>query len=125
MPDTSPQTMTYPEQRLQITGYLKRLSHDAPDTMKGFAALHRAATDQSALDVKTKELISLSISVATRCDGCIAYHTHDALKAGATREEVIDALGVAILMGGGPATIYATHALKALDEFEPEFINTQ
>ena len=58
------------------------------------------------------------ISLAARCDGCIAYHVHDALRAGATRTEVLEAIGVAILMGGGPATVYGAEAIEALDQFE-------
>jgi alkylhydroperoxidase/carboxymuconolactone decarboxylase family protein YurZ len=60
----------------------------------------------------------LGIGIAAECEGCIAYHMHDALKAGATRQEVLEVIGVAILMGGGPAMIYGCEALAALDQFE-------
>jgi AhpD family alkylhydroperoxidase len=69
------------------------------------------------LDRKHKELIAVAISVAVQCEGCIAYHVHDALQAGATRQEVVESLGVAIMMGGGPAVMYACEALAALDQF--------
>jgi AhpD family alkylhydroperoxidase len=69
------------------------------------------------LDTKTKELIALAIGVSKLCDGCIAHHTAGALKAGAGRDEIIEALGVAIMMGGGPSVVYATHALQAVDQF--------
>jgi AhpD family alkylhydroperoxidase len=57
-------------------------------------------------------------SIAARCDGCIAYHVHDALKAGATRKEIVETIGVAVLMGGGPATVYGAEAFEALNQFE-------
>ena len=88
-----------------------------PGVMKAFWGLHKAAIATGALDTKTKELITLAISVATRCDDCIAHHTYDALEAGATKEEIADALGVAILMGGGTSVVYATHAVEALEHF--------
>lgn len=120
MNDALPLRMTYPEQRRHIQSYLKQFAQAAPDAMQGFTQLHRAGAVDGALDAKTKELIALSIAVASRCDGCIAFHTHDALNAGANREEVVDALRVAILMGGGPAAMYATHVMQAMDEFERE-----
>jgi AhpD family alkylhydroperoxidase len=89
-----------------------------PEVMKAFAALSDAASAPGKLDAKTKELIALGIGVANRCDECIAVHLHDALEAGATKQEVVETLGVAILMGGGPAMMYSTHAIAALKEFE-------
>jgi len=85
--------------------------------MKAFWGVHKAAVAAGALDTKTKELIALAISVAARCDDCIAHHVYDALEAGARKEEISDALGVAILMGGGTSVVYATHAIEALEEF--------
>ena len=87
---------------------------------KAFWGVHKAAVATGALDTKTKELIALAISVAARCDDCVAHHIHDALEAGATREEIGDALGVAVLMGGGTSVVYATHAIEALDQFSDQ-----
>ncbi len=64
-----------------------------------------------------KELIALAIGVSTRCDGCIAYHARTSVRAGATRQEVAEALAVAVQMGGGPAMVHAADALRAYDEF--------
>jgi AhpD family alkylhydroperoxidase len=110
--------------------YVKRYEHlkvlsaqlisEIPEVMAGFGELHVSAVAKGALDTKTKELIALSIAVAVRCDGCIAFHVHDALTAGANREEILEAIGVAILMGGGPAMVYGSEALEALNEFERE-----
>ena len=113
-----PNTMTYPQQLEKIKGNMGVLSNDQPDVMKAFGALHAAGSADGALDTKTKELISLAIAVTARCDGCIAFHTHDAMKAGATRAEITDAIGVAVLMGGGPSVMYATHVIEAMDQFE-------
>ena len=60
----------------------------------------------------------MGIGITSRCDGCIAFHTHEARAHGATREEINETIGVAISMGGGPALMYAAHALEALDQFE-------
>ena len=86
--------------------------------MGGFAGLHKAATTKGALDTRAKELIALGIAVAVRCESCIAFHVHDALAAGATRAEVLETLGVAVMMGGGPAAMYACDAFAALEQYE-------
>ncbi len=99
---------------------MNELAKAQPKAMGAFSNLHEAAGEDGALDKKTKELIALAIAVTSRCDGCIAFHTHDVLKAGATREEVMEALSVAILMGGGPSVVYASHVVDALEQFEGE-----
>jgi AhpD family alkylhydroperoxidase len=88
--------------------------------MKAFANIAQTALAPKALDTKTKELIALGISVAIRCDDCIAFHAKAALRQGATREEVTEALGMAIYMGAGPSVMYATHVLDAFTQFESE-----
>ncbi len=87
-----------------------------PSVAKGFAELANAAIAPGALDSKQKELIALAIGVAMRCDGCLVFHAKAAAKYGATREEVAEALGVAVYMGGGPSAIYAAEALSAWDK---------
>ncbi len=98
---------------------LAQLGQEIPGPMSGFARLHKKAVEAGALDAKTKELMALAIGIAVRCDGCIAYHTHDAVAAGATRAQLLDTIGVALLMGGGPASIYAAHALDAIEQYLP------
>lgn len=107
----------FPARRNELQSLMPRLGRELPGPISGFAGLHKAATADGALNAKTKELIALGISVALRCEPCIAYHVHDALKAGATRPEILDALGVAVMMGGGPAAMYACEAFEALDQF--------
>jgi AhpD family alkylhydroperoxidase len=88
-----------------------------PDTWGGFADLHKHAVEDGALPAKVKEMIALAIAVAEGCDGCIGYHASGAARKGATEEEVAEALGVALLMRGGPASVYAPLALQAFREF--------
>jgi AhpD family alkylhydroperoxidase len=85
----------------------------APGTMGAFSKLAAAATADGALDKKTKELMAVAIAIVDGCEGCIAYHTQAAIKAGATEAEFLETIGVAIEMGGGPATVYGGQALEA------------
>lgn len=93
------------------------LREQIPDAWGGFAQLNKQALADGALSTKTKELIALAISVAEGCDGCIAYHASGAVRAGATEKEAAEAIGVALLMRGGPATDYGPRALEAVREF--------
>jgi len=95
----------------------RELRHAIPDVYKGFGELHRAAFAPGALDVRTKELIALAIGVVEGCDGCIASHAQAAARAGATRQEAAEAIGVTFLMKGGPATIHGPRAYDAFCEF--------
>lgn len=87
-----------------------------PTTMQAFAQTMKAASEDGALSRKTKELMAVAISIAVRCEGCIAYHARAAIKAGATREEFAETIAVAIEMGGGPSAIYGAEALEAFDQ---------
>ena len=86
-----------------------------PDAAKAFGALAKAAISPGALDSKTKELIALAIGIAARCDGCLGYHAKAALRHGATRDEILETIAVAVYMGGGPSMIYGAEALAAFD----------
>ena len=108
----------YPEYRKHLQGLIGQLRGRIPGTMKGFGLLHQESMKAGALGEKEKELIALGIGIAVRCDGCIAFHTHEALANGASPEEVSETIGVAISMGGGPALMYAAHALEALEQFQ-------
>jgi AhpD family alkylhydroperoxidase len=101
-----------------ITAYSKELHKLIPETMAGFTAMAKGATQTKALDEKTKELIALALGVAAHCDGCLGFHARSLVRLGATREEVGEALAMAIYMGGGPSLMYAADALRAFDEFK-------
>jgi AhpD family alkylhydroperoxidase len=88
-----------------------------PDVYKGFAEMSNAALTPGVLDKKFKELIALAIGVVAGCDGCIASHAQGAARAGASKEEAAEAIGVTFLMHGGPATIYGARAYDAFCEF--------
>ena len=81
-------------------------------------ALAQAAIKPGVLDSKTKELIALAIGITARCDGCLAFHAQAAKKHGATREEVIETIAVALYMGGGPSMIYGAEALSCFDALD-------
>src|SRR5947207_11353892 len=87
----------------------------SPDTVRGYQTLSAANSKASKLGEKTRQLISLAVAVTTRCDGCIVVHTDAALKAGATKEEIAEALGVAVSMNAGAALVYSSRVLDAVD----------
>jgi len=107
----------YKEITSDISAYMAKLRKEIPDVMAGFSGMAQAATKEGALDKKTKELIALALGVAARCDGCIGFHASAVAKLGATREEFVEVLGMAIYMGGGPSLMYAADALRAFEEF--------
>ncbi|ESQ84731.1 alkylhydroperoxidase [Asticcacaulis sp. AC466] len=100
-----------------ISANLKGLRKDIPEAMQGFSALAQGALKDGALSKKTKELIALAIGVSTRCDGCIGFHAEALVKLGATTQEVEEALGMAIYLGGGPSLMYAADAMAAFEQF--------
>ncbi len=108
----------YPELMSDLQKLAGKLGKEMAGPLSAFATLHKNALADGALSKKTKELMALGIGIAARCGGCIAYHTDGALQAGASHQEVVETIGVAILMGGGPALIYGCEALAALEQFE-------
>ena len=107
----------YKEMAAGLENSVGELAKLIPETMRGFSSLGTAAKKGGALDVKTKELIASAIAVAVRCDGCIAAHTKAAEKNGASKDEILEMLSMAIYMGGGPSLVYAAEALAAFDQF--------
>lgn len=107
---------TYRDVTQGITADLKELRTQIPDVLTAFSQLNRAATADGVLDKKTKEFIALALSVAAHCDGCIGFHTQALARLGATREEMAEALGMAVYMGGGPSLMYAADARRAFEE---------
>jgi len=101
----------------EVSASLAKLRADIPDTTRGFSALAQAATRDGTLDKKTKELIAMALSVASRCDPCVGFHAEALVKLGCSRAEFEDMLGMCIYMGGGPSLMYAAQALQAFEEF--------
>lgn len=112
----------YLEEHKHLEERLVQLGQEIPGPMSGFARLHRKTVEDGALPAKVKEMMALAISITVGCDGCIAYHVHDAVEAGASRQELLETIGVALLMGGGPGSIYAAHAMDAIEQFIPEAV---
>ncbi|WP_334128867.1 carboxymuconolactone decarboxylase family protein [Sneathiella sp.] len=102
----------------ELMGRIGEVGKLSPDTLKGYQTLSGAGAKTGRLDAKTRELIALAVAVTTRCDGCIAVHSKAALKQGATREEISEALGVAVALNAGAALVYSGRVLDALDEQE-------
>jgi AhpD family alkylhydroperoxidase len=110
----------YVEMHKYLEERLAQLGSEIPGPMTGFARLHKKAVEEGALSSKVKEMMALAIGIVVGCEGCIAYHVHDAVAAGATRQELLETIGVGILMSGGPGSIYATHAMDAIEQFLPK-----
>lgn len=100
-----------------ISAQLAKMRKELPDVMAGFSSLAQAATKDGALDKKTKELIAMALAVANRCPGCIGFHAQALIKLDTSREELMETLGMAVYMGGGPSLMYAAEALEAYEEF--------
>ena len=101
--------------RDQINAAVKAMSATNPEIVKAYAGLHLANAKSTRIDAKTRELIALGVAVTLRCDGCINAHTDAAIKAGATKEHIIDALGVAIMVNAGAAMVYSARTIDAFD----------
>ena len=107
----------YRETIAELAGPTRELRAAAPEVWAGFGDLHRAAVADGVMPARVKELMALAIAVVKQCDGCIAYHAKAAARAGATPDEVAELLGVALLMDGGTASVYAPRAWDAYLEF--------
>lgn len=107
----------FPAHFKELGQWMEKLGQAIPEPMESFGALHKAATKPGALNTKTKELVALGIAITVRCDGCISFHVHDAMKSGASSAEIAETVGVAILMGGGPSVVYGIEAMQAVEQF--------
>jgi AhpD family alkylhydroperoxidase len=101
--------------RQQLTEGVAGLAKLSPDAVKGYVTLSGASQRTGHIDAKTRELIALAVAISLRCDGCIAVHSAAARKNGATKEEVAEALTIAIGINAGAALVYSTRALDAFD----------
>lgn len=108
--------MSWKSKNADMRDQLRVMNKAIPEVAKGFGALSKAAKDAQVLDVKTLEFVALGIAIADRCEACIGFHIEALAKAGGTREELGDVLGMAVQMGGGPSLMYAAKALAAWDD---------
>ncbi len=107
----------YTEITAEINAGIAKLREAAPEALSGFSALSRGAMKAGTLSEVHKELIALAIGVAGHCDGCIGFHAKNLARLAASKEQVTEALAVAVYMGGGPSLMYAADAIHAFDEF--------
>ncbi|WP_414464658.1 carboxymuconolactone decarboxylase family protein [Hyphomicrobium sp. DY-1] len=107
--------MDWSHYRNDLMGRIGELGKLSPDSVGGYMMASGAGAKTAHLDEKTRQLISLAVAVTTRCDGCISVHSDLAVKNGATKEEIAEALGVAIAMNAGAALVYSARALDAVD----------
>ncbi len=101
------------EYRSQILAGVGAIGKLSPETTRGYAALSGASAKTGHLDAKTRELIAAAVAITLRCDGCITVHTKAARDAGATVEELAEALGIGIALNAGAALVYSTRAMDA------------
>lgn len=106
----------FQEQAQNVYDFIGTLSKENPKVAEGFVTMHKAAGEDKVLTAKQKELIALGIAIAIRCEGCIACHVKAALDTGATQEEIVETIGVSVVMGGGPSIVYGDKAYKAMKE---------
>lgn len=103
------------EYRSQVLAGVGEVAKLSPDTVKGYAAIGGAGAKTGHLDAKTRELIALAVAISLRCDGCITVHSAEAAKLGVSKEEIAEALSVAISVNAGAALVYTTRTLDAFD----------
>ncbi|MBO1327073.1 carboxymuconolactone decarboxylase family protein [Acetobacter suratthaniensis] len=101
--------------RANLTKNVKTLASLTPNTLSGLQTLETPLPETKHLDAKTRELIALAVAVTTRCDGCIAVHTAAAHKVGASKEEIAEALGVAVALNAGAALVYSSRVMEAFE----------
>jgi len=112
--------MSWMDKRNEMRSQMRNLNKAIPTVTRAFAGLSGAVKTDGVLDVKTKELIAVAIAVADSCEPCMNFHIEVLIGAGGTREELGEALGMAVQMGGGPALMYAAKALDSYDELSAE-----
>ncbi|WP_283433189.1 carboxymuconolactone decarboxylase family protein [Neorhodopirellula lusitana] len=103
-----------------VAGLTKRLMDQYPDQTEAFMSFVKKAEASPALTVREKELINVGIAIAGQCEWCIAVHVKSAIANGATRDELVEAGFMAVVMHGGPALMYMVPLMEALDEFSPD-----
>jgi AhpD family alkylhydroperoxidase len=108
--------LNWKEYRQQVKNRAGNLGTLVPEAMKAYTALATSGEKSKHLDAKTREMIALAVAVTTRCDGCIASHVEAVIKHGATKEELAEALGVAIALNAGAALVYSARTLDAFDQ---------
>ena len=103
------------EYRDQVSAAVKEISKANPDIVRAYAGLNAANAKSTHIDGKTRELIALAVAITLRCDGCINAYRLRHQGRGATKEEIVDALGVAVMVNAGAAMVYSARTIDAFD----------
>ena len=98
-----------------IQKLMQRIGKEEPSWMKSFQGFMESTKKDGALSSKIKELIGIGISVKSQCERCIAWHVKGAMDLGCTKEEIIEAAQVAVVLGGGPSLMYMKNVYDAID----------
>lgn len=105
--------LNWNEYQQELQSRIAEMGRTSPEIVRGYRGLSDAGQKTDKLDAKLRELIALAVAVTLRCDGCITVHTTAAIKNGATEEEIVEALGVAISVNAGAALVYSARVLDA------------
>lgn len=105
--------LNWNEYMKELQARTAEIGRTSPDIIRGYRTLSDAGQKTGKLDAKTRELIALAVAVSLRCDGCITIHTSAAIQHGATEEEIVEALGVAVSINAGAALVYSSRVLDA------------
>jgi AhpD family alkylhydroperoxidase len=101
------------EYQKELSNTISKIMETSPDIVGGYSQISGAGAKTAKLDAKTRELIAIAVAVTTRCDGCITFHTDAAIKAGASKEEIVEALGVAVALNAGAALVFSARVMDA------------
>lgn len=108
------------EYKGQISNAVREISASNPDLIKAYATFHHANSQSKHLDAKTRELIALAVAVTLRCDGCVNAHSEAAARVGASKDEIVDALGVAVMVNAGATMVYSAHTIDAFNNYKTQ-----
>ena len=116
---------SFVEVTTDISRAVGKIRAAAPGTIDAFNQFSKSALAPGALSALQKELIALGIGVASHCDGCIGFHVKTLVRLGVSREQLVETLGVAVYMGGGPSLMYAADAMRAYEEWQAKFAEAE
>lgn len=123
--ETIDMMLNWNQYRGQLASGVKEIGQLSSDTVRGYVGLSSAGQKKNLLGAKMRELIALAVAVTARCDGCIAVHSEAAIRHGASKEEIAEALGVAVAVNAGAALVYSTRVMDAVKEYPHEVRTTE
>ncbi len=110
--------MDLEEKLSELESRVEAFAEESPEKMEAFQKFSEIIKEDGVLSEKDKELIAIALAVNQKCEDCIAHHVNDAVEAGASKEEILEATWIAVLMGGGPSLVHAGLALECFEDLE-------